>query len=138
MKQRIERLACRYSFAHMISRCAMPPVEAQETQGLPAAVHPLVREHADGRRSLFLSPPYMEVIDGLDYASTQSLVAELTEWAGQDRFLCRHRWQAGDVLIWDNRWTMHRVLPYDLVNAKRVMRGAMLLGTDVGCGATHA
>jgi alpha-ketoglutarate-dependent taurine dioxygenase len=138
MKRRIERLECRHSFAHMISRCGMPPVGEHETAELPAAVHPLVREHSSGRRSLFLSPPYMEAIEGFDYASTQSLVAELTEWATQDRFLCRHRWQAGDVLLWDNGWTMHRVLPYDLANDKRVMRGATLLGTDVVGAVAHA
>jgi len=72
----------------------------------------------------------MEMIDGFDYASAQSLVEELTVWATQESFLCQHRWQAGDVLLWDNRWTMHRVLPYDLEHHKRIMRGATLLGTD--------
>jgi len=130
LKSRIEGLCSLHSFAHMIRICGMSPIAPEEAARLPEVSHPLVWRHADCRMSLFLSPPYMAQIDGLSYASTRALVDELTEWASADRFLYHHRWQPGDVLIWDNRWTMHKVTPYDLARHRRVMRGAALMGTE--------
>ncbi|QLH50727.1 MAG: TauD/TfdA family dioxygenase [Candidatus Accumulibacter cognatus] len=130
LRSTIEGLICRHSFAHMIECCGMPPVTPLEAARLPEASHPLVWRHSDGRRSLFLSPPYMAHIDGLSYNNSRALVEELTEWASADRFVYLHRWLPGDVLIWDNRWTMHKVTPYDLACHRRVMRGATLVGTE--------
>ncbi len=130
LASRIEGLACRHSFAHMIGHCGLPAVAPQEAARLPGATHPLVWRRRDGRRSLFLSPPYMAGIDGLSYADTRALVDELAAWAGAERFVYRHRWRPGDVLLWDNRWTMHRATPYDLARHRRVMRGATLTGSE--------
>ncbi len=130
LRQHVDRLVCRHSFVHMIKHCHMPSVAPEEIETLPSACHPVVWRHRDGGVSLFLSPPYMERIDGLSNAETRSLVDELTAWATQERFLCQHLWRAGDVLMWDNRWTMHRVTPFDLACHRRVMRGATLVGTE--------
>lgn len=130
LRERIEGRTCDHRFASMVAHCGMPPVGADEAAQLPHARHPLVRRHHDGRCSLMLSPPYMDRIDGLTPEQTRSLVEELTAWATQDRFVMRHRWQPGDLLAWDNRSTMHRVMPYDIASQGRVMRGASLAGID--------
>ena len=130
-KSRIRKLTCLHSFSRMIEHCGMAPVMREEVDNLPTAVHPLVWHHHGGEQSLFLSPPYMSQIEGLSYADTRALVQELTSWATADRFLYQHHWQPGDVLMWDNRWTMHKVTPYDLLHNRRVMRGATLLGTEI-------
>jgi len=131
MAQRIRHRRCTHSFAHMIERCGMPAVTPEEAASLPSARQPLVWRHADGRRTLFLSPPYMSHIEGLSYEAGQALVDELVAWCGSERFVHRHHWRPGDVLTWDNRFTMHRVTPYDLARHARVMRGATLMGTDL-------
>jgi alpha-ketoglutarate-dependent taurine dioxygenase len=129
-KSRIDGLICHHSFAHMIECCGMPPAAPEEAARLPNAPHPLVWHRRDGRKSLFLSPPYMMHIDGLSYTDTRALVNELTAWASADRFVYHHRWVPGDVVMWDNRWTMDKVTPYDLARHPRVMRGAALVGTE--------
>lgn len=119
-KCRLTNLVARHSFAHMVTYCGLPPLTPLESLKLPSVNHPLIWHHADGHKSLFLSPPYIEKIIGLNPANSEELVDELTEWSTQDRFLYQHHWRPNDVLIWDNHFTMHRVLPYDLTCNKRV------------------
>jgi alpha-ketoglutarate-dependent 2,4-dichlorophenoxyacetate dioxygenase len=52
----------------------------------------------------------------------RALLAELTEFATEQRFVHRHRWRVGDLVIWDNRYTVHRARPYDDVRDRRDMR----------------
>ena len=60
---------------------------------------------------------------------TRALIEELTDWASQDRFVYRHQWRPDDVLMWDNRSTMHLVTPFDAATERRVMHRTTLLGT---------
>jgi len=108
----------------------MPPLNAEQAAALPPVDHPLVRRHRDGRRSLYLSPPYMETIVGWNQAESQELVAELTAWASQERFLYCHGWRPHDVIMWDNGWTMHKVTAFDIARQRRVMHGVVILGTE--------
>ncbi len=55
------------------------------------------------------------------------LIAELAELAGRPEFVYRHRWSADDIVMWDNRCTMHRVSAYDLGH-RRVMHRATIMG----------
>ena len=82
-------------------------MSAADAARLPPVEHPLVREHADRRRSLFISPPYIETIVGRSQEESRALVAELADWSTQDRFTYAHAWSPHDVLMWDNEWTMH-------------------------------
>jgi alpha-ketoglutarate-dependent 2,4-dichlorophenoxyacetate dioxygenase len=50
------------------------------------------------------------------------LLRDLIEHATQPQFVYRHRWSVGDLVIWDNRCTLHRATPYDLFKHKRDMR----------------
>jgi alpha-ketoglutarate-dependent taurine dioxygenase len=125
-RQRIEPLVGRHSFEFMVGSQGLPALDENERLAFPVVEHPLVRRHAGGRTSLFLSPPYMECVVGKDESESRALIDELTQWATQDRFTCRHQWQQGDVLVWDNRWTMHKVAPYDMGRIARVMHGAAL------------
>lgn len=128
-KRRITGLLARHSFEFLVRSRGLPPMSEADLERLPPVEHPLVREHADGRRSLYLSPPYMETIVGWSEADSVILIEELTQWATQSRFIYQHQWTPGDLIIWDNEWTMHVVTPYDLANDKRVMHGTTLLAT---------
>lgn len=59
-----------------------------------------------------------------------ALLAELEAAATVDRFVYRHRWEAGDIVMWDNRTTLHRLLPYDIANERRIMRRITVTGTE--------
>ena len=77
--------------------------EADKTQ-----THPLVRTHpVTGRKALFISPVYTVAIEGLTPAESEALLGYLFKHLTQDEFIYRHRWQAGMLLMWDNRCTMH-------------------------------
>jgi alpha-ketoglutarate-dependent taurine dioxygenase len=130
MKRQIQGLFARHSFEFLVNSRGLPSMSAADVARLPPVEHPLVREHRDGRRSLFLSPPYIEAIVGWSQEDSLALVEELAGWSTQDRFTFSHAWNPHDVLMWDNEWTMHVVTPYDLARHRRVMHGTTLLGTE--------
>lgn len=76
-------------------------------------VHPLVWTHESGRKSLVLGST-AHYIEGRDQAESRMLLNRLREWATQPQFVYTHRWTKGDLLIWDNTGTMHRVDSYPL------------------------
>lgn len=80
----------------------------------PDVYHPLVRTHpADGRKALWPSTGTVIEVMGMPKTAGLKLVEELVEFATQDRFVYRHKWQAGDILMWDNRCTLHTGTLYD-------------------------
>ena len=91
-------------------------------------VHPLVRTHpVTGRKALFVSPVYTVGIEGMTPNDADPLLAELHQHLVQDRFIYRHHWKAGMVVIWDNRCTMHNALGgYD--GHRRVMHRTTVAG----------
>ena len=80
----------------------------------PGARHPLVRTHPEtGRRSLFLGRRRNSCIVGLDLSESENLLDTLWAHATQPRFTFRQEWRVGDVLVWDNRCTLHRRDAFD-------------------------
>lgn len=91
-------------------------------------VHPLVCTHPEtGRKLLFLSPNAAQRVTGMDDAAGRALLDQLYAHATQARFVWRHQWQPGDLIMWDNRATMHRRdgFPQD---QRRLMWRTQLLG----------
>jgi taurine dioxygenase len=88
-----------------------PTVRSQaEIDESPDVVHPLVRTHPDsGRKGLYLNFNRLDHILDLDRAESDAILDYLAERVAQDRFIYRHKWSVGDVVVWDNRCTMHRV-----------------------------
>ena len=77
-------------------------------QRTPPVVHPLVRTHpATGRKSLYVNPTHVIRIAGMPEAEGDGLLAELYWYMLQPNAEYRHKWRAGDVVIWDNRCTVH-------------------------------
>ncbi len=75
----------------------------------PGAIHPLVRRHPEtGRDALFLGRRQHAYIPGLSVEASEDLLDRLWAKACQAAFVYRHHWRVGDLLVWDNRCTMHR------------------------------
>lgn len=90
---------------------------------LPGATHPVVRTHPEtGRKALYLGRRLNAHIRGLPLADSDALLDALWEHATQDRFVYRHDWRVGDLVVWDNRCVIHRRDPFDPAARRRMHR----------------
>jgi alpha-ketoglutarate-dependent taurine dioxygenase len=122
-KQRFEHLAVEHTMAaaHRLYTPDPTPDQLAHWNKFPARVHPLVWRHRSGRKSLLLSSSVTRIV-GMDADESEALLTWLMEWATQPRYVYRHQWRMGDLLVWDNTGTMHRALPYDLDCGRRLHR----------------
>jgi len=88
--------------------------EVTDPRSAPGARHPLVRKHPEsGRNCLFLGRRRNSYVVGLDLAESEALLDELWAHATQPQFTFRQHWRVGDVMVWDNRCTLHRRDAFD-------------------------
>lgn len=93
-----------------------------EAEKLPGAWQPLVRfDHNTRRHSLYLAS-HASSIEGMPTPEARLLLRDLMEHATQPRFVFSHEWQKSDLVIWDNRTTMHRATPFDDQKYRRELR----------------
>jgi alpha-ketoglutarate-dependent taurine dioxygenase len=97
-------------------------------QKSPTKTCPMVWTHRSGRKSLLLGATADYVV-GLSVEESRALLARLRDWATQPQYVYQHQWQPGDLLIWDNTGTMHRVLEYP-VDSGRLMHRTILAGEE--------
>jgi alpha-ketoglutarate-dependent 2,4-dichlorophenoxyacetate dioxygenase len=93
---------------------------------MPPVRWPLVRVHpGSGRKALFIGAHARRVL-GMPLPSGRVLLRDLQEHATQRDFVYRHAWQAGDLVLWDNRAVMHRGCRYDLRQIRDMRRTTVL------------
>ncbi|HLH10467.1 MAG TPA: TauD/TfdA family dioxygenase [Methylovirgula sp.] len=121
-KAEVEDLVCEHSLIY--SRAAIGFTELTETEkaNFRPVRHPLVRKHPrTGRKSLFLSS-HAGAIVGWTIPEAQIFLRDLTEHATQREFVYSHVWRPHDLVIWDNRVTMHRARRFDRSEVRDVRR----------------
>jgi alpha-ketoglutarate-dependent taurine dioxygenase len=94
----------------------------------PPTEHPLVWKQRDGRTSLVIGSTADSIV-GMSREEGEALLQELLDWCTQDRFTYRHRWQKGDLVIFNNPGLLHRSRPYS-EDAGRVMHRTTLKGYE--------
>jgi len=133
----LKPLRVEHSYMKMITdRASNPafagkvPVPTDEQRArVPDVSQPLVRRHpVDGSLSLYPGGQTVKSIEGLGGEDGLSLVQELLAWCTAERFLYRHAWQPRDLVIWDNRCTLHRATPYDKERYRRLMWRVSITG----------
>jgi alpha-ketoglutarate-dependent taurine dioxygenase len=87
-------------------------------------VRPLVWQHLSGRRSLVVGATASYVV-GMNPVDSHELLQRVLAQVTQPKFVYRHHWQLGDVVIWDNTGTMHRARPFDLESGRQMHRFAV-------------
>ncbi len=129
-RQRVAGLKAVHSLVHRYETKTGSAEEIVErTRKYPPAAHPLVVRHPDtGRPCLYLSEGYTTAIEGLEAAASRALVDELCAHVVQPAFHYRHRWAVGDLLIWDNRQTLHKATFDYAPTERRLMRRATVSG----------
>lgn len=94
----------------------------------PGMIHPLVCTHPDsGRQMLYLGRRRMAWLEGLSLAESDALLDEIWAHATAQALVWTHVWQVGDLVLWDNRCTMHRRDPFD-ADTRRVMHRTQVKG----------
>lgn len=103
-------------------------VRFSETFGPPVA-RPLVRTNpCNGERALYIAS-HAVCIEGMGVPESRRLLDELLDWCTREHCVYRHRWAPGDLVMWDNRCTMHRGRPWDAGNERRVMTRSTVIDT---------
>jgi len=107
----------------------------ENAKKVPPVVHPVVRVHpATGRPALFVNPGFTSHLLGLSAIESEALLSLLYAHTTQPEFVVRHQWQPGDVVLWDNRATMHYACDAYGDAPRRMrrvtIRGAAPLGLD--------
>lgn len=129
-KRRVVGLRVVHSLEYMRLATDDRPATKEEKEAAPPVTHPLVRTHPQtGAKSLFLGMYCSHVID-MAAAESRALLDGLLAHATQERFVYAHRWQPGDVVLWDNRCLLHRaVANYDMGKSRRVLQRLVVRGT---------
>jgi alpha-ketoglutarate-dependent 2,4-dichlorophenoxyacetate dioxygenase len=111
-KARLEGLRVHHSIAHSRQTLGFE-FSREEVEALEGAIHPLVRTlPGSNRRSLYVASHASRIVDW-PVPEGRLLLKDLIEHATQREFVYRHAWRVGDLVIWDNRATMHRATPFD-------------------------
>ncbi len=96
-------------------------IPTDDPRQAPGTLHPLVCTHPEsGRQMLYLGRRRMSWIEGLDLAESEALLDEIWAYATRAEICWTHSWRVGDLVLWDNRCTMHRRDPFDAA-ARRVL-----------------
>jgi alpha-ketoglutarate-dependent 2,4-dichlorophenoxyacetate dioxygenase len=119
---RLDGLVCEHTQLFSRARIGFTDWAEEERAKMAPVPQPLVRTHpGSGRKSLFLSS-HAGRIRGMADPEAIMLLMDLTEHATQRGNVYAHRWRAGDLVMWDNRATMHRARPYDEAQVRDLHR----------------
>lgn len=116
MRSMLDGLTATHSFEHAYEkfvkvRPGHAPIAREAFDARPPVVHPVVHRHPEsGRQCLYVNPGFTMYINELTRPESDALLAFLYEHATRPEFIYRHHWQPGDVVMWDNRATMHEAV----------------------------
>jgi alpha-ketoglutarate-dependent 2,4-dichlorophenoxyacetate dioxygenase len=132
-RARLEGLQVHHTITHSRAQLGFE-FSAEEQEKLKGAVHPLVVANPrTGRRALYLASHAAKIM-GWPVPEGRLLIRELMDHAIQSEFVYSHTWRVGDLVIWDNKSTMHRGRSYDDANHRREMRRVTTLDVNVLAG----
>lgn len=129
MQHKVKNLICEHSIVFSRARLGFEAFSPEELKRAKPVPQRLVRRHeATGRLSLFLSA-HIGGIHGWQTPEALALINELTEFATQPKFVYQHVWRVHDLVVWDNRTTMHRGRSYESQIYPRDLRRVTVQGS---------
>ena len=120
LKARLDGMTAEHNFWISRERGGYPQPEAMKA-AVQSVVQPVVGRSESGDPTLFVGA-HLHRFVVMDQAESDTLLAELLDFASQPHFIYAHQWRKGDLLIWDNRCTLHRAMPFDYLVHKRDLR----------------
>ena len=129
LKQRIDHLTLKHDGTYNSGGYVRQGVTAADDPVTsPGNIHPLVCTHPEtNRRVLYLGRRRNAYVNGLSLSDSESLLDQLWSYATQEEFAWHNQWRVGDLVLWDNRCTMHRRDPFD-ASSRRVMHRTQIKG----------
>lgn len=130
LRQMVEDLRVEHNLLHSRAMCGFPAATEEERATLLPFHQRMVRRHPrTGRKSLYLSSHASHIV-GWPKPEGMDLLYELTDIATRPEFVYTHKWLTDDVVLWDNRFTMHRARRHFPETAPRDMRRVSIMDTD--------
>ena len=131
LKTRIEGLRSNHTSSYTSAGTLRTGFEEVTDVSLaPGTLHPLVLVHPlTGRKALYLGRRLHAHVEGLSVTDSEALLEELWEHASREEFAFAHKWQRGDIVMWDNRCVMHRRDAFD-PKARRILHRTQLLSFE--------
>lgn len=126
-KREIADLTVIHDFETARRRFGLPPRPEAVRKLSPPVRQPLVAKLPDGRQALLLGM-HASHVEGMAEDDSRKLLDELQQWVTQPRFTYCHTWQVGDLVMWDNRCTIHRAMPYNIEQDRRVLHRTTIAG----------
>ncbi len=121
-KAMVEDLVCEHSLIYSRAAIGFTDLSPEELAAFKPVRQPLVRKHpVTGRKSLFLAS-HAGAIVGWTVPEARMFLRDLVEHATQREFVYVHKWRVGDLVMWDNRQTMHRARRFDPSEVRDVRR----------------
>ena len=121
-KKELEGLVAEHSIWRSREQLGVVQYTAEERASLPPVPQRVVRTHPGSHRKTLYLAAHASHILGLPVADGRLIILDLIEHATQPRFVHAHRWAKGDLVIWDNRCTMHRARPFDTTKVRDLRR----------------
>jgi alpha-ketoglutarate-dependent 2,4-dichlorophenoxyacetate dioxygenase len=132
-KQRLRGLVAEHAIMYSRKKLGFTDFSDEENQMLPPVPQALVRKHpGSGRMGLYLAS-HAGRIFGMGEDEGKALLLQLIDHATQRQFVYSHRWRVHDLVIWDNRCTMHRGKPYEDLRWPRDMQRATVSDIAPSC-----
>ena len=133
IKRRLKGLVAEHAIMYSRKKLGFTDFSDEENQALPPVPQALVRRHVgSGRMGLYLASHAGRII-GMSEKEGQALLQQLTDHATQHQFVYTHRWRLYDLVMWDNRCTMHRGKGYDDLRWPRDMQRATVSDVAPTC-----
>jgi taurine dioxygenase len=132
MRQRLCGLKAihRYAARRRIADSPRPRLSAAQLAETPDVAHPIVRTHPyTGKKSLYVTAGECIGIAGMPEDEARDLIAELDAHCVRPEFVYRHKWQVGDLLLWDNAASMHLAICDYRLPERRLMHRTTVIGT---------
>ncbi|MBI3198073.1 MAG: TauD/TfdA family dioxygenase [Rhodospirillales bacterium] len=121
-KKQLEGLVAEHSIWHSRGQLGVTKYTPEEIASLPPVPQRVVRTHPGSKRKTLYVAAHASHIIGMPIADGRLLLLDLIEHATQPKFVHAHTWRQGDLVIWDNRCTMHRARPFDTTQVRDLRR----------------
>ncbi len=132
-KRRIQDFRVVHRYDSSRKRGRVVALSATEASTLPEVAHPLVQVHPEsGHKGLYSNPNRVEVIVGMPQEESERLLDSLFENVTQPKYQYRHTWRDGDIVIWNDRCTMHKANADIPSGERRLMHRMVIAGYGSG------